>query len=312
LNEGWHSKGASAGRIIDRYGMKRLLPSILAAWFLVISALRLTILVRTQIGFDGRLYRAATDAWLHGGDPWQVSRVGVFYAAPPPSLLPFVPLTWVPEDLAIGMLIVGSIVASLLAFRRLGMPFWWIAFPPLVDGIWNANVHVLVVPLIVAGLAPLAGLLKIYALAVPLIQRRIRGAVVSVALLLVTAPILPWGQFLGQLPHILEQLRMQSDDGLSVTSFPGPIAVILAGLAIIALVIVGRERASWFAVPVLWPSTQWYYSAMASPGATPLAAFVLAIPLKGGPFLALVVLAIETVVRRRVAAAADVTISGQP
>jgi hypothetical protein len=290
---------------VDWAALQRLLPAVLASWFVAISALRLTVLERTQIGFDGRLYRAATEAWLHGGDPWQVSQNGVYYAAPPPSLLPFVPLTWVPEDVAVGLLIAICIGANLLAFRRLRMPWWWIAFPPLFDGIWNANVHVLVAPLIIAGLSPLAGVLKIYALAVPLIRGQMRAVLVSVGLLLATVPILPWPEFLNQLPHILDQLRLQSDGGLSVTSFPPLIAGILAVVAVAALVIVGRERASWLAVPVLWPSTQWYYSSMSYPGATTAAAFILAVPLKGGPFLALIVVALGVILRRRSSAPPD-------
>jgi predicted cobalt transporter CbtA len=32
--------------------------------------------------------------------------------------------------------------------RRLRLPIWWLAFPPLVDGVYIANPHVFVVPLI--------------------------------------------------------------------------------------------------------------------------------------------------------------------
>jgi catechol 2,3-dioxygenase-like lactoylglutathione lyase family enzyme len=42
----------------------------------------------------------------------------------------------------------------------------------------------------------------------------------------------------------------------------------------IALVLLGRERAAWLAVPVLWPATQLHYTVIALPALTPfLAAF---------------------------------------
>ena len=43
------------------------------------------------IGIDASLYTAASAAWLNGTDPWSVALVGVYYAAPPPTLLAFVP-----------------------------------------------------------------------------------------------------------------------------------------------------------------------------------------------------------------------------
>ena len=272
---------------------------MLASWFIAISTLRLAVLQHTLVGFDGRLYRSATMAWLAGGDPWKVSFQGVYYAAPPPSLLPFVPLTWLPEDVAIAILIGLCVVASVILLRRVGLPLWWLAFPPLVDGIWNANVHVLVAPLLLLGLAPLAGVLKVYALAVPTIHGEWKSIALSGLVLVATIPILPWGTFLNELPAIVSQLSTQSRGGLSVTGFPPPAAAALAVLAGAAIFIVGRERGAWFAVPVLWPSTQWYYSSTAIPGASSLAALVLAVPIGGGAFLALMVLAVETVVRRR-------------
>ena len=55
----------------------------------------------------------------------------------------------------------------------------------------------------------------------------------------------------------------------------------------------GRERAAWLSVPALWPATQWYYSTLAVPALTPIAAAVIAIPLPGAAVVAAAIVAIQ-------------------
>jgi hypothetical protein len=277
-------------------GVRPLLPWLLAAWFIAISAMRLALIAKDGPGFDGRLYRSATLAWLNGQDPWSVVQGGVYFAAPPPSLLPMVPFALVPEAVAVVALLVLGIAANVWMLRRLAAPIWWLAFPPLVDGIWNANPHVLVAPLIVAGLGPVAVFVKVYG-GVPLaVLLRIRALAITLAALAITLPLLPWARFLDELPTILLQLRVQSGGGLSVTALPLPVLILGAAVAVGALVVAGRERAAWLAVPVLWPSTQWYYASIAIPALTRgpaslVAAAILAVPLAQGPLLAVIALA---------------------
>jgi hypothetical protein len=83
-------------------------------------------------------------------------------------------------------------------------------------------------------------------------------------------------------------LETQSDGGLSATAVPW-----LIPLAPVALVLCGRERAGWLAVPVTWPATQWYYSTLALPALTPVAAAILAIPVPGAAVVAAVAVAVE-------------------
>jgi hypothetical protein len=286
-------------------GLQRLLPWLLATWFVVISAMRLLVIGAGGPGFDGRLYRSATVEWLAGGDPWQVVQGGVYFGAPPPSLLPMIPFALVPEPVGVGALLALSVVANVWAIRRLRLPLWWLAFPPLVDGIWNANPHVLVVPLIVAGLAPLATIVKIYAAVVPAVRLEIRTLGLTVAALVVTAPFLPWARYLAERQTISERLDRTAGGGLGVWAFDQPllsIAVVVSLLALLVLVRRDRERAAWLAMPALWPWTQWYYSSFAVPALVPgtavtvtaaamVAAAILAVPLEGGPAIALVVVA---------------------
>ena len=291
-----------AGRV-DGDGLRRLLPLLLAAWFVAISAMRLRLVWDGGPAFDGILYRAATLTWLQGGNPWSVAHGGVYFAAPPPSLLPMIPFALLPEAVAVPALLLLCLAASAWAIRRLGAPWWWLAFPPLVDGIWNANLHVVVLPLILAGLAPLAALVKVYAAVVPAIRWEWRALVGTAIALLVTAPFLPWPGFVEQLPQILVQLRVQSDGGQSVFGLPMPSLVVAAAVAVAGLIAIGRDRAAWLAVPVLWPSTQWYYASIAIPGlvgsgAGLLGAAVLAAPIPQAPLIAVTVMAGAIVVGR--------------
>jgi hypothetical protein len=144
---------------------------------------------------------------------------------------------------------------------------------------------------------------KVYA-GVPLaLLLRVRSLVLAAALLVVTVPILPWGRFVAELPAILTQLRLQSDGGLSVTALPLPWLLVAGVVALVALAVAGRERAAWLAVPVLWPSTQWYYASIAlpglvHPGTSLVAAAILAIPLAQGPLIGVVVLAVAELALR--------------
>lgn len=276
------------------------LDALLATWFAVISAQRLAVLVGGgAFGFDGRLYRDATRAWLAGGDPWSVFLGGIGFGAPPPTLLAMVPFAILPESLALATMLGAGLTGTALVLHRLGMPLWFLLFPPLVDAAWNANPEVLLLPLLMAGVAGpgAAGLVKAYALVPVLVLGRWRPLAVAAIVLLLSAPLLPWYQFLTALPEIADRFRVQSSGGMSATAWWPLIPVAAA-----ALVLAGRDRAAWLAVPVLWPWTQWYYATIAIPAfaiRTPpvaLAAALLAVPIPGFPVLAAVAVAAGRVV----------------
>ncbi len=267
---------------------------LVATWFVIVSAMRLQVISVAPPGFDGKLYRTATIAWLDGQDPWAVYSGAIRYAAPPPSLLAMLPFAIVPETVAVAAIIVLGLGGTFWAIRKLGLPLWWLAFPPFIDGLYNANPQVFVVPLLVAGVAPLAVLVKLYAGAVPAVLGQWRAVLLSLVALLVTAPFLPWGTYIAAFPSISQSLFDQSDGGMSALSFP-----LLIPIAVVALIVMGRRRAAWWIVPVLWPSTQWYYATMVMPGATMLAAVAVSIPVSWAATVAAVLVAVEVVIRRR-------------
>jgi hypothetical protein len=264
---------------------------LVPAWFVIISVIRISAVLPMGIpGYDGMLYRAATIRWLEGGDPWLLPGSGAVYAAPPPTLLAMLPFAVIPEFVARPLLLALGVAATVWMIRRLKLPLWWLAFPPLVDGLWIANPHVFVAPLLVAGLAPLAVIVKLYAGAVPAIRLEWKALAATVALLLVTVPFLPWALFIERLPDVSRALSVQSaGGGLSVWVTPLLIPVALAAALLLARERLGRERLAWWAVPVFWPFTQWYYSSMTLPVLTPLAAVVLSVPAPGATTVALVI-----------------------
>jgi hypothetical protein len=259
----------------------------LAVWFAVISAMRLSSLVTGDWGFDARLYLDATRAWLAGADPW-VSIETQRFAAPPPSLVPLAPIAILPEEIGVAVMVILAAVGAVATIRLLKLPWWWLLFPPFVDGVWNGNPQTLVVPLILIGAGPVAAFLKIYAIVPLVLTLRWRAVAVTGLLLLVTAPFLPWGSYIAQFADLSAALETQSDSGLSATALPW-----LIPIALIALVLCGRERAGWLAVPVIWPATQWYYSTLALPALTPIAAALISIPIPGFAVLAAVAVAVE-------------------
>jgi hypothetical protein len=260
----------------------------LATWFALNSLVAIVYSARdtTLLYFDARLYLMATQEWLAGGDPWSVQLAGNYYAAPPPSLLPLAPIAVLPIE--IGVAIVASLViaSAIVSVRMLRLPWWWILFPPLVQSMLSGNVQALLLPLILVGAGPIAVFLKVYA-AVPLVLLgRWRAVAVTCILLVVSAPLLPWGLYLSELGVINARLIEQTNYAL-----PTLVLVALAPLAAVAMWVVGRERAAWLAVPALWPSQQYYYGSLAMGARSGLAAAIVAFPINGSGLWALLALA---------------------
>ena len=287
------SEEQDAGSLLSR--LRQRLWIVAPVWFISLSALRLSVLIPTTPGYDGMLYRDATLRWLSGGDPWALRSGDAVFGAPPPTFIAMLPFAVLPEAIARIALVGLGILASIWVIRRLRMPIWWLAFPPLVDGLYIANPHVFVVPLLVAGAGPLAIFVKVYAGAVPALLLRWRVLAVTAALVLVTAPFLPWALFIERWPQVSAALASQSGSGgLSVLATP-----FLLPVAVVAAFLIGRERLAWWSVPVFWPYTQWYYASMVLPVATPLAAIALSVPVRGATTLAIVIAVIEVVYLRR-------------
>jgi hypothetical protein len=267
----------------------------LPTWFLVFGLDRaLTFVTTGRFGIDAQIYREAAVVALNGGNAWQVLPSGSYFAAPPPTLLFYLPAAFVPVPIAIVGAVGICLASSWFIIRRLRLPAWWLLFPPLVEAIvvGNPDPSVLAILLFTGPVAGLSATLKAYA-AVPLVmQRRWRAVALAAAVAVVSAPL--WVLFFDARDAVAHGLTTQAV-GLSAW---GTWLVIPGGMALVML----RDRgAEWLAVPVLWPATQSHYAVIAMPAlrrsAVGAAVMSLAIPL--APVAAGVLMAAEHVVQDR-------------
>ena len=267
-----------------------------AFWFAALSGYWLFLMVQPGSALMDDVYLTATRRWLAGIDPWATPYQG-WFAAPPITLLPMIPFALLPFGR--WLLLAVAIASGIATIRLLRKPWYWIMFPPLVISMAGGGIDAWLLPLILVGHGWLAVLGKLYA-AVPLaLLGRWRPLVIAGIVLLVTSPFLPWGSYFAQFPTIRSHLAEQAQN-LSAPLYLMPIAIV-------SLLMMGRERGAWLAVPALWPSTQLYYNTIALPALTPLAAALIAVPSPWCVVAACVVLAIQS--RRAVKAEAR---QGQP
>ena len=288
--------------------------ALVATWglfltFAVVTAERL--LGAYDLGtfaIDLRIYRAAAEVALRGGDPWSAAVDGLAFAGPPPTLLAYLPAALVPEAVAIAVYGAVTLGAALLALRTLRLPIWWLLFPPVSDSLIVLNADVVVVALLVAvpRLASLSVVLKVYA-AVPLaLTGRWRALGGGLALCLLSIPL--WPAFLAAAPAVEASLATQSFGGMSAW---GTWLMVPTVLALVAL---WRRGAEWLAVPALWPYTQLHYAALALPVAArnPAVAFLLSFPVAFLPPLATIFYAAWVVIAARLAAYRSAATTTQP
>jgi len=263
-------------RVLDADARARVARWGLLLTFILVTAERLLGAARLNtFAIDLRVYRAAADAALHGQDPWAAGAAGFAFAAPPPTLIPYLPSALLPEPVAIALYGAVTFAVAVLAVRALGLPLWWLLFPPISDSIIVLNPDVVVIGLLVAlpRLAAGSVLLKIYA-AVPLtLTQRWRPLIIGLLLCLLSVPW--WPAFLAAGPSIESSLAAQSFGGISAWGTWLMIPTVLA------LAILWKRGAEWLAVPAVWPYTQLHYAAIALPVAAKdsVVAFLLCFPV---------------------------------
>ena len=224
----------------------------LATWFVSLSLMRLTVLWSDR-GADIRLYLAGTREWLAGGDPWSVHFGTFHFAAAPPSLLPMVPFALMPEPLAIALLTVLAIVASFWMLRKLGCRG---GGSPSRHSSTTSGTATRSSSWCRCCSARWRGLRRS--------SRPMPSSRSSSNFAFERWPSRPGrpdhaadpavGRFLGHLSH--DEIPVRAVSGRHerlVLPGAGPVRRGRLGGD-------GRQRASWWFVPALWPSTQWYYS----------------------------------------------------
>jgi hypothetical protein len=245
----------------------------LPAWFIAIDLL--WVVKPAVLGVDARHYQRAASVWLAGGNPWAVTEGGIPYGAGPHTLLFYAPTSWLPITVSTAFWLAIGAAASIWLVRRLGLPFWWVLFPPLTHAIWNGNPQTIMLALLVAGTAAtavLAAAVKLYAV-LPLAfhPRRLLIALVALA---ITLPLLPWELYLDG--GFSVGLRLTTAWNGSAWRFP-----LLLPPTLLALWVLRRRGGEWFSIPAIFPATQFYYVSSALPALVgrPAIAALLALPV---------------------------------
>lgn len=262
---------------------------LLPLWFGIYGLLTTANLVKNGFHFiDIEIYRTAATAALAGQDPWATPAGALAFAGPPPTLLLFVPLTFVPLEVAIAIATAVFLAAAVWAVRSLRLPLWWILFPPVLECLIVGNPDVLVLALLLLR-GPLAGLAivaKVYGI-IPLVyQRRWRAVALGLAVSAISLPL--WPAFLASLPGVEGSLAAQSE-GFSAWGTWWMVPTI------IALWVLRRRGAEWLVVPGLWPHTQIHYAAMSLPVMRhyPIAAAIVGLGTPLAPAVAIMVVALQ-------------------
>jgi len=251
---------------------------VLITVFAMLSSLDvMKSVVNWALGWDARICTHAARALVEGGDAWGWNAASAVFVGPPIHLLPFVPFIWLPDPVLIGVWTAIPAASAIYILRKLNLPFWWLAFPPVVVAILAGSSALPVTALVLRGgtLAEgAAAAFRIY-IAVPLlILGRWRALVVAAGIVVLTAPLLDWPGFFNSLGFATALLEDQTKGGKSAAALP-----VLIPIAVACLFLLGRRRAAWLAVPALWPYTQNYYAVLALPivASAPLVALTLAV-----------------------------------
>jgi hypothetical protein len=256
-------------------GLRHALERVgLPAWFVVIDLLWLA---KPEVfAIDARHYQRAASTWLAGGDPWTVVEGGAGnYAAGPHTLLFYAPTSLLPLEVSAAIWMALGLVASIWLVHRLKLPIWWALFPPLAHAIWNGNPQTIALALLVLG-APWGAIvavgLKLYTALALLTRPRI--LILTGVALLVSLLILPWQLYLAGGLGVSDHL----DTAWNGSAWRFPILVVPT---LLALWVLRRSGAQWYAVPAVWPATQFYYVGMALPAIVdrPILAAALALPV---------------------------------
>ncbi len=130
---------------------------------------------------DAHLYFRATEAWLHGGNPWLSTTYLPPFAAPPPALLLNLPLAPFGEDIAVTFWVVVNTLAIVVLFSRLKIPPNWLLFQPIAEGWMGASPDLAFAALALLGGGWLAALVKPYSIPALLSEGRLRGGSVAMS-----------------------------------------------------------------------------------------------------------------------------------
>ena len=260
----------------------------LPVWFFLIDTQ--VVGPGTLPGGDAILYARGARAFLNGASPWDASLVAngqtFHFAGLPPSVLAFIPFAGLPETVTAWIWIGLSAAAAAAIVSRLGLAWWYLAFPPLVQGVASGNPQIVLLASLLLGAGPVAAVLKVYAVVPLLAEGRWRALLLVALVFAATIALAPtlWLNYLNDFAAISATLSSEAHGGLSAWAQPWPLLLATAA-ALVVIAWHDRRAAGWLAVPALWPASEYHYATMILPITTPLLAFAMATPWYGVPAL---------------------------
>ena len=277
-------------RVDIGFVLATVLPTLLPLWFAAHAILIVYnyAIVGGVVGVDAEVYLDAARRVLSGGDPWAATPGSFSFAGPPPTLLFYLPLALLPDQVGVAVVVLAGAAAAVWSVRALALPPWWLLFPPLFEGVLVGNPDPIVLALLLTSgrVAGVAVGLKVYAAIPLLLQRRWAPLAVGVAVVALSAPL--WPPFLAQLPAIRTTLDEQSAGYSAWGTWLMPVVIV-------ALWSLRRLGASWLVVPAVWPDTQIHYSAMSLPAIHrfPIAAAIIGMASPFSAPIAILVMAAQ-------------------
>jgi hypothetical protein len=241
-----------------------------------------------KLAVDAHIYYRGAQAWVNGSDPWSAVASSADYrfhfAAPPPTVILFAPFTLIPEQVFATGFMLLSIAAAFYILRRVNLPAWWIAFPPLLVGALSGNPVVVGVACALTGsrwLAPIGVAAKVYVGAALVAERRWMALAITPIVMLATVILFwpLWHQYLVDYSSISSTIGHESLGGFSATRSVPLFIVTAVMMAILA--VIDFRAACWLAVPALAPFTEFHASIFALPVMSPILAIGLGYPRQG-------------------------------
>jgi len=231
----------------------------------------LLLVSHALVGNDGLVYRAGASA-LIGGDPWAATVHGYSYSAPPLEAVAFLPAVSIPEPGFHVLWVVVCLSSAVAIVKSLGLPAYWIVYPPLVFGALLGNPAIPGMALLLIGF-PLAGLvLRPQLILVPGTTTLFWFVVLS------TLGLLLRPDFVAALSTGAS--RYVSETGGIVNWWATPLA-IPAALALLMLARVDAQAARWLLAPAIGPAMGWYGFTMVMPVRSLPLAVLCAVPFPG-------------------------------
>lgn len=222
-------------------------------------------------GSDALVYRGGAAAFI-SGNPWAFQYHGWSFSAPPLEALAFLPATLIPGEIFVILWVGTSTVAAVDVVRRLGLPAWWLAYPPLIFGVVLGNPAVVGMACLLGGWRIVGLVLRPQLLVVAGRRAVVVFAVLSALALALRPDFIDVAQTLGS--------RYTVQSGPPVNLWGSPL-MIPALISLGLLWTEDRHAATWLVMPAVGPAMGWYGYAMVMPVRSLALALACAIPVAG-------------------------------